>query len=80
MKEIVKCTVIAAGIIILTGCTASSTPMVPQTPDFKAGVNDGCATASGAYTKNSEMFKQNHEYHEGWFCGRKQCNPSNSRQ
>ena len=80
MKRIFIGTMSAAAILLLSGCTSTSGPAVSHTPDFKAGMNDGCATANGTYTKNSELFRNNNEYQEGWFYGRKTCNPSNSRK
>jgi len=64
----------------ITGCTASSGPEISRTPDFALGKSDGCQTASGMYTKNSELFRNNKEYHDGWFYGRKKCNPADSRK
>jgi len=47
-----------------------------STAGFKAGSNDGCATAGGTYTKNSHAFHNNHNYQDGWHYGRKKCNPA----
>ena len=66
---------IAATSMFLGACTSSDVPMVPKSPMYKLGQTDGCATASGAYTKNSANFRNNKEYQEGWFAGRKNCNP-----
>jgi hypothetical protein len=79
MKSVIVMMAMAAGVLFLTGCTASSAPVPDQTPDFKLGVHDGCATATGEYTKNSELFRGNNAYHEGWFYGRKTCNPSDTK-
>lgn len=42
---------------------------------FHSGMNDGCATAKGKYTKDSRLFKQEADYGEGWFYGRRKCQP-----
>jgi hypothetical protein len=68
---------------VFTACTSSSTPAVSKiarSADFKLGQQDGCTTASGEYSKNRELFKNNTQYNDGWFYGRKQCNPSNSKK
>ncbi len=81
MKRIIIITAATASVLFFSACTgAASTPMPSQTPDFKAGMNDGCSTATGEYMKNSDMFRSNNEYHEGWFYGRKKCNPSDSKK
>ena len=46
--------------LLFTACT-SSAPVV-QSPGFKAGSQDGCATANGTYTKNSASFTNDKEY------------------
>ncbi len=43
---------------------------------YKAGVIDGCKTASGDYSKNHEKFKDNVDYHDGWEHGRLKCKGS----
>ena len=62
-----------ASSLLFTACT-SSTPVV-QSQSFKAGSNDGCATANGTYIKNSHSFSNDKEYQNGWYAGRKSCNP-----
>ncbi|KYJ86259.1 hypothetical protein [Sulfurovum riftiae] len=64
----------AVGVLMLNGCTGSSATPVSNTPEFKQGQHDGCTTASGNYVKNSEMFRTNMDYQNGWFYGRKKCN------
>ena len=66
---------IATALLLFTACT-SSAPTLPDSPSFNQGNKDGCATASGEYTKNSNAFKRNSDYQNGWFYGRKNCNPS----
>jgi len=64
--------------LIFAACTSSHVPMVPKSPMYKLGQTDGCTTANGEYTKNSENFRNNIDYQEGWFAGRKNCNPVNN--
>jgi hypothetical protein len=80
MKKIMSVLLIASTVMLFTACTGSSAPVVKKSPSFKLGEQDGCATASGIYTKDSNSFKNNKEYYNGWFYGRKNCNPSNSRK
>jgi hypothetical protein len=80
MRQMMLGIMALTGILIFSGCTASSNPVVPQTEDFTLGMQDGCATAKGEYSKDSEMFRANNEYHEGWFYGRKKCNPSDVKE
>ena len=44
-----------------------------KSQSFHSGMNDGCATAKGKYTKDAEHFKQEADYGEGWFYGRRKC-------
>jgi len=77
MKKIINITLIATVSLLFTACT-SSAPIV-QSPSFKSGSQDGCATATGTYTKNSDSFNNNKDYQDGWFSGRKKCNPSQAK-
>ena len=63
--------------LLFTGCKGSA-PVLPNSPSFKQGNKDGCATAKGSYTKNSKSFKGNADYQDGWFYGRRHCNPARS--
>ena len=42
---------------------------------FHSGMNDGCSTAKGKYIKSSDLYNNDPEYKEGWFHGRRQCQP-----
>jgi len=65
--------------LLFTACTSSTaTPMV-KSPSFELGEKDGCSTATGKYTKNSDAFKMDTDYKNGWFYGRKNCNPSQAK-
>jgi len=61
--------------MFLGACTSSDIPLVPKSPMYTSGKTDGCSTANGTYTKNSENFRNDVDYQEGWFAGRKNCNP-----
>ena len=76
MKLTIKIIVMGLLAGLFTACT-SSEPRISNTPNFKVGQADGCTTAQGAYTKNSDSFQMDKEYQDGWFYGRKHCNPSN---
>mgnify|MGYP007105827911 CR=1 FL=1 len=76
MKKTIYVVMVASASLLFTACTGSNLPVNAGTPSFKAGSNDGCNTASGAYTKNSNAFKNDQDYQDGWFYGRKKCNPS----
>ena len=80
MTKTINVVIIAAASLLFTGCTSSSLPMNAQTPSFKTGSQDGCATANGAYTKNSASFNNDKDYQDGWFHGRKKCNPAQAKQ
>jgi outer membrane biogenesis lipoprotein LolB len=79
MTKTINVVLIAAASLLFTACTSSSLPVNAQTPSFKAGSQDGCATASGAYTKNSASFSNDKDYQNGWFYGRKKCNPAQAK-
>ncbi len=76
MTKIINIAMIATTSLLFTACTSSSLPVPVETASFKAGSQDGCATANGAYTKNSTSFNNDQEYKNGWFNGRKKCNPA----
>ena len=40
---------------------------------FHSGMNDGCSTAKGKYSKDSARFSGEADYKEGWFYGRRKC-------
>ena len=78
MKKIVTVSLTLLSAAMFTACTSSGVNLEKQTPSFQTGAKDGCATASGEYTKNSAAFNNDSEYQNGWFHGRKKCNPSQS--
>ena len=40
---------------------------------YKLGIQDGCETARGFYTKSHARFQQDDNYYNGWFLGRNKC-------
>jgi hypothetical protein len=74
LKTMINVALIAAVSLLFTACTSSGSAPMAKSPSFKLGEKDGCTTASGAYTKNSDSFKMDADYKNGWFYGRKQCN------
>ena len=42
---------------------------------LKKGVEDGCKTSKGYYTKNHVLFNNDIDYNTGWFLGRSRCIP-----
>jgi hypothetical protein len=78
MKTLLNLSLLAMTSLLFIACT-SSAPVLPDSPSFNQGKKDGCATATGDYMKNSEMFKENSDYQNGWFYGRKHCNPSQAQ-
>lgn len=75
MKIIIITSLMSTSLLLFTACT-NSAPVLPDTPSFKQGKKDGCSTASGEYRKDSDAFKIDADYKNGWFYGRKECNPS----
>ena len=80
MKKIVTLSLIAVSGMFFSACTSSSgINMDNQTPGFQKGAKDGCETAKGMYTKDHTAFNKDQQYNEGWFYGRKKCNPADSK-
>lgn len=76
MKRSITFSSLTGILITLSGCGILTTGTIPapaNTPDYQAGYQDGCTTAHGDYTKNSELFKKNRDYYDGWFAGRSGC-------
>jgi hypothetical protein len=81
MKKQYKMMMLAGLITIgLGGCSgslsvspSSSNPPSDSSPSYKEGYNDGCSTAHGTYTKESELFNTDKDYYDGWFAGRSAC-------
>ena len=64
--------------LLLSGCATPPDP-ITQTPAYQEGKADGCRTANGEYTKDHTRFQTDTAYHEGWFAGRKACNPATAQ-
>jgi len=76
-KRVMAVTVILLG---LGGCVGpmgepapASASSVNSDPNFQLGYRDGCATAHGEYTKDSQRFNADKNYYDGWFAGRSAC-------
>lgn len=72
---------VTIAVLFISGCNNRlpapyQTSAYAESPAFQEGYRDGCRTAEGNYTKNSDRFRNDTAYHEGWFEGRKRCNPS----
>lgn len=79
MKNIINILLIITVSFMFTGCTGSSLFIPEKSESFKLGEADGCATARGDYTKNTDNFNMDTDYKNGWFEGRKNCNPVQSQ-
>jgi len=80
MQKTINILLIASTSFLFTACTGSNAEMpVSDSPSFKLGEKDGCSTASGLYTKNSDAFNIDADYKNGWYYGRKNCNPSQAK-
>jgi hypothetical protein len=61
-------------LLLLAGCASPATRAMQNSPDFKAGYSDGCASASleGAnkrdtsLTRDETAYRSNAAYHGGW--------------
>ena len=62
------------GLLLLAGCASAADRATRNSPDFKAGYSDGCASAGlqGAnprdtgLTRDDEAYRGNPAYHSGW--------------
>lgn len=70
-----------AVVLLLTACAGSATRAMQNTPDYKAGYSDGCASASleGANprdtgpTRDEAAYGGNPAYRSGWGAGFGAC-------
>jgi len=76
MTQIINIVLISTVLLLFTACSNSNLPAPVETASFKQGSQDGCRTAKGTYTKNSNSFNNNKDYNDGWFYGRRKCNRS----
>ena len=63
-------------LLLVTGCGTIQTAPVIHSAAYSQGKHDGCQTANGEYTKDSKQFSSDPDYENGWFDGRRECNPS----
>ncbi len=75
-RRFLKTAPVILAAAILVGCGGTTANPMIKSADFQAGEADGCATAKGEYTKNSDLFRTDPDYEKGWFWGRKNCNPA----
>lgn len=63
--------VLAMGLALgLAGCATGNA----DTPDYRAGFADGCASAGQPNAvRNAGQFANNADYHAGWLSGRNAC-------
>ena len=80
MKKIINITLLATVSLLFTACTSPDIPAVVESPSFKLGAQDGCTTATGEYTKDGAAFDNDKDYKDGWYSGRKNCNPAQVAQ
>jgi len=73
MKILINIALVSVITLLFTACT-SAPPVIVKSPSYKLGEKDGCTTASGEYKKDSDAFKMDIDYKNGWFNGRKKCN------
>lgn len=68
-------------LLALPGCASRADRAMRNSPDFKAGYSDGCASAStqGANKRASDLvrdeaaYRTNRAYHAGWGTGFNAC-------
>lgn len=78
--------VLVASLLLLAGCTLFESPADRarrNSPDFKAGYRDGCASAgsrganprSDGIMRDEDAYRTNPAYHSGWGTGFNGCRP-----
>ena len=77
MRVLFKPYIATLFILFLAGC--GNAPVI-KSPAYMQGQHDGRQTAGGEYTKDSERFRSDSDYENGWFAGRRECNPSFHRE
>ena len=79
-------TPLAFTLFLFAGCTSQDTASVKEgftyqgiyfgkhlSSTYEQGIRDGCETSRGIYHKSHIMFRNNNDYYNGWFIGRKKC-------
>ena len=72
--------------LALTGCTSAVDRALRNSPDYKAGYSDGCASASGpganmrdtSPVRDEQAYRGNRAYAAGWDSGFHACGISQS--
>ena len=85
-QKIISLLLMGYTTLYLTGCSNETKPVVKDgyyhsgiffgqnLPSiYKKGINDGCRTAKGVYTKSHKLFNNDQYYNDGWFLGRNKC-------
>lgn len=70
-----------AALLTLLGCASASDRALRNSPDFKAGYSDGCASAgsqganvrTNGVVRDEEAYRSNRAYHAGWGTGFNTC-------
>ena len=76
--------VLPAALLLLCGCTLFESPAERaqrNSPDFKAGYRDGCASAgprgadplADGIMRDEDAYRSNRAYHAGWGTGFNAC-------
>ena len=81
-----KTILLGSTLFLFNACAPTSVPVseggyynhgiyfgVHLTEHNKEGIQDGCTTSKGIYTKKHWLFKHSKEYKNGWFSGRNKC-------
>ena len=81
-----KILLLVSTLFLLSACTTNKKPIKKdgyyhsgiyfglKLPKMQQrGIEDGCKTSKGVYTKSHELFKTQQQYVDGWFLGRNKC-------
>lgn len=81
-----KTVLLSASLLFFTACAPNRVPVseggyyhsgiyfgTNLSPNYQKGIKNGCTTAKGNYKKSHFLFKNNNDYHQGWFLGRNKC-------
>src|SRR5881394_762010 len=84
VPRVVRFAVVALAAVSLAGCgfifETQAERATRNTPDFKSGYADGCATANAqgtdygrAQTRDAELYRRSKPYRAGWAAGVSAC-------
>ncbi|MEA3492170.1 MAG: hypothetical protein U9R27_09745 [Campylobacterota bacterium] len=85
IKKVITTTLFVGSVFLLSACVGQPTVHkndfvyngynfgANRDTNYKQGVQDGCKTSDGDYTKNHNQFNHNQSYHVGWEHGRIKC-------